>query len=308
MRILVVGAGATGGYFGARLQQAGRDVTFLVRPARAEVLRARGLRITGPDDDLALTPRLVAAPQLGVDYDLVLVSVKATALPAAIEDVRPAVGPHTTVLPFLNGMAHLDALNRAFGPAAVLGGVVRVFTTLAANGDIVRAAPLADIVLGEQEGGDSERTHAVESALSGAGFGVAVSVGIRAAMWHKWVFISTLGALNTLVRGSVGDAVAAEGGDRLGPALAAEAAAVSAAAGHPVPAATMRTIAAFMTRPGAADTASLYRDLTAGLPTEAEHIFGDLTARARTLGVETPLLDLATLSLRVHEARLAKAH
>jgi 2-dehydropantoate 2-reductase len=304
MKILVVGAGATGGYFGARLQQAGRDVTFLVRPRRAQLLRERGLRITGPADSV-VTPRLVTAPDLDGEYDLVLVSVKAMALPAAIDDVTRAVGPGTTIVPFLNGMAHMDALNEAFGPEAVLGSVVRVFTTVADNGDIVQLAPPSDIVIGEQAGGPSPRVRDIEDVLTGAGFDVTVSADITTAMWHKWVFISTLGALNTLVRASVGDAVAAKGGDQLGPALAAEAAAVSAAAGHPVPAQTMQAIAASTTVPGSTDTASLYRDLVGGRPTEAEHIFGDLTARARALGVPTPLLDLATLSLRVHEARLA---
>lgn len=162
------------------------------------------------------------------------------------------------------------------------------------------------VVIGEQDGDISARLHGIESVLSGAGFDVAVSSDIRSAMWHKWVFISTLGALNTLVCGSVGEVVAAKGGDRLGPAVAAEAAAISAAAGHPVPEQTMQNIAAFVTRPGSTDTASLYRDLIAGQATEAEQIFGDLTARARALGVPTPLLDLATLSLRVHETRLAR--
>lgn len=299
-----MGAGATGGYFGARLQEAGRDVTFLVRPRRAEVLRARGLRITGLGTDTVLTPRLVTAPDIDRDYDLVFVSVKAMALPAAIEGVTDAVGTDTAVVPFLNGMAHMDELNKAFGPGAVLGGVVRVLTTVAESGDIVRLAPLADMAVGEQDGGTSERLRGIESVLSGTGFDVAVSADIRTAMWHKWVFISTLGALNTLVRGSVGDAVAVEHGDQVGPAIAAEAAAVSAAAGHPVPEETMRGIVAFMTRPGSTDTASMYRDLVAGRPTEGEQILGDLTARARGLGVPTPMLDLATLSHRVHNARL----
>ena len=302
----MVGAGATGGYFGARLQEAGRDVTFLVRPRRADVLRERGLRITGLGAQTVLTPRLVTAPDLDADYDLVFVSVKAMTLPAAIEDMGRAVGADTAVVPFLNGMAHMDALNEAFGPAAVLGGVARVITAVADNGDIVQLAPLADMVIGEQAGGVSERVGSIESVLFGAGFEVAVSPDIRTAMWHKWVFISTLGALNTLVRGSVGEAVAAEGGDRLGPAIAAEVATVSAAAGHPVPERTMQDIVAFMTRSGSTDTASLYRDLVAGRPIEAEQIFGDLTTRARALGVATPLLDLATLSLRVHDTRLAR--
>lgn len=301
----MVGAGATGGYFGARLQEAGRDVTFLVRPRRAEVLRERGLRIEGLGRQTTLTPKLVTASEVDGPYDLVFVSVKATALAAAIDDVGTAVGPDTAIVPFLNGLAHMDALNERFGAERVLGGVVRVITTVDGNGDILQLAPVADMVIGEQEGGISDRVAAIETELKDAGFAFSVSPDIRSAMWHKWVFISTLAALNTLVRGTVGDAVAVPGGDLLGPALAAEAAAVAAQAGHPVPSEALGNIEKFMTRPGSTDTASLYRDLAAGLPTEAEQIVGDLTARARAFGVPTPLLDLATLSLRVHEKRVS---
>jgi len=286
--------------------RAGRDVTFLVRPKRSEVLTQRGLRLSGLDQEIVLTPRLVTAPDLDSHYDLVLVSVKATALPPALDDLAAAVGPRTTLIPFLNGLAHMDALNARFGADAVLGGVVRVLTTVDGNGDIVQLGPPADMVIGEQASGTSDRVRQIEAVLSDAGFGFSVSTDIQAAMWHKWVFISTLGVLNTLVRGSVGDVAAVPGGDQLGLRIAAEGAAVSAAAGYPVPPQTMANIAAFTTRPGSTDTASLYRDLAAGQPTEAEQIFGDLIARARTLGVATPLLDLATMALRVHENRIAQ--
>ncbi|WP_233564967.1 ketopantoate reductase family protein [Micromonospora musae] len=306
MRILVVGAGATGGYFGAQLQQAGRDVTFLVRPKRADVLHERGLRITGLGAETVLTPRLLTAAEIDGHYDVVLVSVKATALPAALDDVVAAVGPRTTVVPFLNGVAHMDTLNDRFTSDAVLGGVVRVLTTLDAEGDIVRLGTLAEIVIGEQQGGTSQRVEQIAEALAGAGFEFSVSSDIRRAMWHKWVFISTLGALNTLVRGSVGNAAAVPGGEELGRQIATEAAAVAAAAGYPVPKQALDNVRAFVTRPGSVDTASLYRDLIARQPTEAEQIFGDLTARARALGVSTPLLDATTVALRVHEQSLTR--
>ncbi|NUR72362.1 MAG: ketopantoate reductase family protein [Hamadaea sp.] len=305
MRILVVGAGATGGYFGARLHEAGRDVTFLVRPRRAEQLRVRGLRITGLGRETVVTPNLVIAPELAGHYDIVLMSVKATTLPQAVEDTAAAVGPRTVVVPFLNGLAHLDGLAKAYGSDGVLGGVVRVITTLDDEGDIVQLAPLSDMTIGELAGGVSDRVRRVEEVLADAGFDFAVSPDIRSAMWHKWVFISTLGALNTLVRGTVGEAVEA-GAGQLGAQLAAEAAQVSAAAGHPMPEPALANVIAFTSRAGSADTASLYRDLVAGQPTEAEQILGDLTARASALGVSTPLLDLATANLRVHENRLAR--
>ncbi|MEU4225202.1 2-dehydropantoate 2-reductase [Nonomuraea sp. NPDC026600] len=307
MKILVVGAGATGGFFGLRLAQAGRDVTFLVRPRRAELLRERGLRLTGLDADDVLVPKLVTAREIAEPYDLMLVSVKADFLPSALGDAAPAVGPHTAVVPFLNGIAHMDVLNARFGAPAVLGGVVKAITMLDDAGDIVQLAPLAAIMVGEQDGRSSPRLGAIEQTLTGAGFDLSVSPDIITAMWHKWVFISTLGALTSLMRGAVGDVVAVPGGERLGPAILAEAAAVSAAAGHPVPAPQLDATSAVVTEQGSPDTASIYRDLAAGRPTEVEHILGDLTARARALGVNTPLLDLATLNLRVHQQRVTSA-
>lgn len=152
MKILVVGAGATGGYFGALLARAGQDVTFLVRPARAAVLRERGLRVVGRDEEWVLTPRLVTADELTGPYDLVLLSVKSTGLDRAVEDIAPAVGPDTAVVPLLNGLAHIDALNTRFGAAAVLGGVAKVVTALDDSGDIRRLAPLAHLAFGEQDG------------------------------------------------------------------------------------------------------------------------------------------------------------
>lgn len=161
MKILVIGAGATGGFLGARLARAGRDVTFLVRPRRAEVLRERGLRLTGQGEPEVLAPRLVTPGAATGRYDLVLVSVKAAALATALDDAAPAIGPGTTVVPFLNGMAHMDVLNSRFGADAVLGGVVMVATMVDDEGDIVRLDPLAAMKVGAQDGGASARLEEV---------------------------------------------------------------------------------------------------------------------------------------------------
>ncbi|MET9569393.1 2-dehydropantoate 2-reductase [Streptomyces virginiae] len=305
MRILSVGAGAVGGFFGARLAQAGQDVSFLVRPARAKALETRGLRVDGQGEELRLTPKLVTAGAPGGDYDLVLLSVKATALHQALADVAPAVGRGTAVVPLLNGVAQLDALVARLGARAVLGGVAKVVTTLNEEGDILRMAPPAVILTGELDGRPSARVDAIRTVLTGAGIDSPPTADIVAAMWHKWVFISTLVAVTCLMRGTVGEVNAVAGGAALGASLLAEAAAVSAAAGHPVPAAELAFTTATVTTPGSPLTPSLYRDLVAGAPTEADHVLTDLTVRARALGVATPLLDLAALHLRVHEHRLA---
>lgn len=307
MKILTVGAGAVGGFFGARLAAAGQDVRFLVRPARAEALRVRGLRVEGQGEQLRLTPQLVTAGAPGGPYDLILLSVKATALRAALTDIAPAVGPHTAVVPLLNGMAHLDGLVAHLGAGAVLGGVAKVVTTLNGDGDILRMAPPAVILTGEIDARPSDRVDAIRAVLTQAGIDSPVTGDIVAAMWHKWVFISTLVALTCLMRGTVGEVNAVPGGAALGRALLAEAAAVAEAAGHPVPEGELAYTGATVTTPGSPLTPSLYRDLVAGAPTEAEHVLSDLTLRARASGVATPLLDLAAVHLRVHEHRLALA-
>ncbi|MFJ9812549.1 ketopantoate reductase family protein [Streptomyces sp. NPDC101158] len=308
MRILVVGAGATGGYFGAMLARAGQDVTFLVRPARAEALRRRGLRVVGRDEEWRVDPVLLTAEELAAapaPYDLVLLSVKATALAVATEDLAPAVGPDTAIVPQLNGFAHLDALTARFGAGRVLGGVSKVVTTLDHEGDIRRLAPLAHLTLGEPDGTLSPRVEAIRKVLVDAGIDARVPENVLTAMWHKWVFIATFGALTSLMRGTVGDVNAQPGGTELATGLLDEASAVAAAAGHPVPEAERRTSLDVVTAAGSPMVPSLYRDLAAGRATEVEHLFGDLTDRARALGVPTPLLDLATLHLRIHQARVA---
>ncbi|MEU7510601.1 ketopantoate reductase family protein [Streptomyces sp. NPDC042898] len=303
MKILVVGAGATGGYFGALLARSGQDVTFLVRPARAAALRERGLRVVGRDEEWVLTPRLVTADELTGPYDLVLLSVKSTGLDRAVEDIAPAVGPDTAVVPLLNGLAHIDVLNARFGASAVLGGVAKVVTTLDDSGDIRRLAPLAHLAFGEQDGTVSARVEKIRAVFDASGIDAPVPDRVMTTMWHKWVFITTFGAVTSLMRGTVGDVYDTPGGPALGPAVLDEAAAVAAAAGHPVPEAERAATLAVVSASGSPMVPSLYRDLTAGHPTEVEHLFGDLTDRARALGVATPLLDLATLHLRVHQRR-----
>src|SRR5262245_20008846 len=162
MRFLVVGAGATGGYFGGRLLEAGRDVTFLVRPARAERLAAAGLAITSPAGDVALAaPPTVLAADLRQPFDLVIPSCKAYDLDGAIESFAPAVGPRTAVVPLLNGMRHLDALDTRFGPDRVLGGSCFISTKLDDAGRIAHVSDIHRLVFGERSGGRSPRAEAI---------------------------------------------------------------------------------------------------------------------------------------------------
>lgn len=306
MRILVVGAGATGGYFGGRLAQAGRDVTFLVREGRARTLRERGLRIIGLGEQTVLEPRLVTADSIEGPYDLVLVTVKESGLTGAVADLAPAVGPDTLIVPVLNGMRQIDVLVERFGERAVLGGIAYVMTTIDADGDILRLAGMHRLAYGRRDGSVDDQVRAVHAALSDAGFDTALSERILGAMWSKWTFIAALGAVCVLGGGTVGEVGAVPGGTALAEAVLAEAASVAAAAGHPVSEQEIGVYRGMVTAQGSDDTSSLFRDLSAGLPVEAEQIFGDLVARAEALDVAVPSLAAVAVRLRVHNARVAE--
>lgn len=310
MSILVVGAGAVGGYYGGRLAQAGRDVTFLVRERRAAALRERGLRLVGADRTEVIEPHVVTAAELAAGAGLagpvgtVVVTVKAAGLDAAIAEMAPAVGPETAVVPVLNGLRHLDLLNAAFGSARVLGGVALIATQLDGNGDVDVLSPDASLTIGAQ---DRQRTPAVERAhqlLGGAGFPVTISADIVAAMWSKWAFIASAGAATCLLGGTAGEIVAA-GGAASAQAIVAEAGLIAAANDHPIPAAARHQTESMLTAPGSPFASSMYRDLRQGRPVEVDTILGDLLERGRRGGVRTPLLEAAAVALRVHNDRLA---
>jgi 2-dehydropantoate 2-reductase len=306
MRILVVGAGAVGGYFGARLAQAGRDVTFLVRASRATQLRRDGLCVVSPHGDVLLTPKLIGAGEIDGPYDLVLLSVKAYALEAAIDDFAPAVGPETMILPALNGMRHIDVLTQRFGEAAVLGGVCLVATEIDNGGRIVQLAEIQQLVYGERDGEVTPRLQALDATLQGAGFDAQLSTEITQRMWEKWVMLASLGAITCLMRGAIGELVAISGGAALSLQVLDECAATAAACGHKTSETFQSQQSAAMTAPGSPLTSSMYRDLRKGAPVEVDHILGDLLQRAIAKEVATPLLNAAFINLRIYQAGLSK--
>ena len=306
MRMLVVGAGALGGYFGARLAAAGRDVTFLVRPARARQLAERGLRVVSPHGDFAIVPRTVVAGAIEGAYDVVLIATKAYGLAAAMEDVAPAVGAATAILPTLNGMRHLDALTARFGAEKVLGGTAVIIATLGAEGEVRQIMPNHRLTFGELAGGMNARVQAIDGFMQGAGFVARASDAVLLDMWEKWITIAALAAGTCLMRGTVGDILAAPGGRETLLALLEECRATAAACGVAPRAAVLGSVTTMLTAEGSPVAASMLRDMEAGGQTEADHILGDLIARAEQQGVATPLLRLAWCHMGTHEARRAR--
>ena len=310
MRILIVGAGATGGYYGGRLHQAGRDVSFLVRPARAATLREHGLQIVSPHGDATLHPPLLTASEIDVPFDIVLLSVKAYALPQAIADFAPAVGPDTMIVPVLNGMRHLDLLTSRFGQTPVLGAVSQIATTVDEQGRIVQLNDLQKLAYGERRragAGESARVAVLHALMDGAAFDARVSQEIEREMWEKWIFLATLGGITCLMRGSIGDIVAAPGGLDLIRQLLVECTSVASAAGFEPSEAAREHAARALTAPGSPMVSSMYRDLVRCHDVEADHILGDLFVRAGALGVRTPVLASAYAHLSVYRKRLNAA-
>ena len=331
MRILVVGAGATGGYFGGRLAEAGRDVTFLVRPARAAALAERGLRIhssvgstagrsagssagslagssagssAGPSVGESVIPvNVVTADAIDGPYDLIVMAVKSYGLAAAIADLRPAVGPGTVIVPLLNGIRHIEALVAEFGPGHVYGGVCMIAATLTDKGDIVQLTGLHRLEYGPLDGGPDPRLAAITEALSAAGFDSEAMTTITQRMWEKWLFLASLGVVTTLMRSPVGDVLAAPGGPAFTERVVAEAVAIVTAAGHPPREQALNFLRDSITNARTVPTtSSMYRDMQAGLPVEADAIVGDLVAHARRLGVDAPLYTAAYTNLSIYAA------
>lgn len=303
MRLLVVGAGATGGYFGGRLAQAGRDVTFLVRPGRAAQLQRDGLQILSPHGDATIAPKLVTAGQIDGAYDAVLLTVKAWGLEGAMEDLAPAIGPGSVILPVLNGMRHMDILRDRLGAEALGGCVCKVATTLDAEGRIRQLAPLQDLAYGELDGAPSARMAALDGLMQGAGFTARLSPVIETEMWEKWLMLASLGGITCLMRGHLGHVGAAPGGTAFISAFLDEVEAAIAASGIPPRPEVAAGIRKQFTAPGSTQASSMYRDLVQGLPVEAESIIGDLVRRAQAKGLSVPLLAASWTHLAVYQAQ-----
>ena len=306
MRLLFLGAGGTGGYFGGRAAQAGADVTFLVREARAQKLRAEGLKIESPRGDAVVRPQLVTANGLTAAYDVVVLSCKAYDLSSAIDAIRPAVGPDTAILPIMNGVLQYDALDAAFGASRVLGGLCQINATLGAEGQVQHLGQHAVFVYGERAGEPrSARCTALEAALADAAFTSRLSTEIQQDIWEKYVFLTTMASATCLMRGSVGQIASTDSGEDILRSLLRECQQVAAASGHAVRAGADESALKILTDRQSPMTASMYRDLSLNAPVEADHIIGDMVRRAGVLQLDVPLLRVAYTHLQVYQAQRA---
>jgi 2-dehydropantoate 2-reductase len=301
MRILVVGAGAIGGYFGGRMLAAGRDVTFLVRPKRAAELASAGLVIKSPNGDVTLkNPPALQADKLAEKFDVVLLSCKAFDLNDAIKSFAPAVGPTTSIIPMLNGMRHLDTLDAKFGRERVLGGLCAIVVTLNDKREVIQLQPQQSLAFGERDGKLSDRVRAIADVFASISGSVA-SEHIIQEMWEKWVFLASVAGSTCLMRGPIGTILAAPGGKDFLLGILDECSAVASAEGHPPRAPSLTRTRGMLTAEGSPITASMFRDIKAGAAVEADHVIGDLIARADAAKVPVPKLRTAYTHLKAYE-------
>lgn len=302
MRALVVGAGAVGGYFGGRLLEANRDVTFLVRARRAAELASVGLPIRSRMGDVTISaPPMILSEDVRSAFDLVLLSCKAYHLESAIESFAPAVGPDTAIVPLLNGMRHLDILSDRFGAARVLGGVSRIAATLNERHEIVHLNEIHGLSFGERDGTMSTRVQEIARLMAGVRFDSEASPNILLDMWEKWVFLAALASGTCLMRASVGDIASAPGGSDLMLGLLEECRSIAVSEGYPPRETFLERTRAMLTAARSPITASMLRDIENNAPIEADHVIGDLLRRANPGSAS--LLRIAYTHVKSYEAR-----
>ena len=310
MKVLILGAGAVGGYFGGRLVQAGADVTFLLRPQRAQKLAQTGLVIKSPLGDARIPVRTLLQEAVRPDYDLVILSCKAYDLDASIASIGGAMGPNTLVLPLLNGMAQLSRLEQAYGSARVLGGTCYIASTLDADGNILHLGKFQGITCGPRAGNHAHAGALLQElaqAYARVSMECKVSDDIEQDMWEKFMFLTSLAGMTCLMRASVAEINATNDGRALGLAMLDECASVATAAGYAPRAKHLEMSRATLTDADLPLSASMRRDLERGGRIEADHIVGDMLKRAKAAGQSAPLLAAAYCHLQCFQARQGKA-
>lgn len=308
MRILILGAGATGGYFGGKLAAAGVDVTFLVREKRAADLSRNGLRLESPNGNVQTPVTTVTQETLRADYDAIILSCKAYDLDSAIDAIRPSVGASTIVLPLLNGMRQLDALDKAFGAEKILGGTCHISATLTEDGVVRHFSPFDALTLGARHPNQKETCNRLFATLQIGGFETRLSENVIGAMWEKWVLLATLAGMTCVMRATIGEIVATQNGAAQISAMLDECCAIAKAYNYTPKPAAVELIRATLTDPTSKISSSMLRDMQRSGRIEADHIIDDLIARAYEASIATPLLKIAYTHLQIYQTVLNIQH
>lgn len=302
MRILVMGSGGLGGYYGARLAQAGNDVAFIARGAHLEAMQARGIEVRERErESFRLDPvRAYRRPvDAGGTYDVVLFGVKAYDTPEAGEAIAPVVGPETNVVPLQNGIDSTDEIGRAIDPRRILVGTVQMSAKIAEPGVIERLSGTTAMKIGEPDGGRSARVEAIVGAFHAAGMeDVLAAEDATRALWEKFLWLAPIATLNSATGLPTGKIRAIPEGRETMLALQREIRAVGLAAGVNLPEASVQLAESMFANMTDAHTVSMQRDFEAGRRVELETLAGSVVRRGRRHGVPTPIFGALYAVLR----------
>ncbi|MBY0467375.1 MAG: 2-dehydropantoate 2-reductase [Burkholderiaceae bacterium] len=303
MKILILGAGGIGGYFGAHLIRAGADITYLVRSKRKALIDAQGLRVEAQQGAFVVRPRTVTAEDIQPDYDLIILAPKSYDMDDALRSLKGALG-RGIVLPFLNGLDHLDKLDALLGKERVMGGVAHIAATITPEGAIRQLTAMHRLTVGARHPSHQKLASEFIELCKKAPFDSALADDIEQVLWDKWVFLATLAGMTTLCRGSVGDIVATPHGKETTVQMYEECCRVARASGHPISAEASVKALEMLTASGSTFTASMLRDLLDGQQTEHDHILGAMIRRGQSLAYPTPLLGVAHTNMAIQAGRL----
>jgi 2-dehydropantoate 2-reductase len=290
MRIAVVGAGGTGGYFGGLLARAGQDVTFVARGSNLEAMRARGLtvesRLAGT---FTLPVRATDDPSEVGPVDLILFCVKTYDTDAAAESVRPLLHPETMLLSLQNGIDNIERIARVTGHTPGVGAVAYVVSALREPGVVAQTAGPGKIIVGELSGGASARTERLHDVLRGAGIEAELHPDIHVILWQKFLFICAFSGVTAVTRLPVGTILADPVTHRLFRGTSEEVEAVARASEIDLPSDCVEQAMAQAVAVEPCGRGSLYHDLAGGRRLELEGLNGEVVRRGREHGVQTPL-------------------
>ena len=303
MRIVVMGTGGVGGYFGARLAKSGCEVGFVARGRQLAALRSQGLKIESALGDLVLPE--VNASDNPADFgqaDLVLFGVKLWDTVQAAQQLRPVIGEDTAVVSFQNGVVKDDLLREALGAPHVIGGVCYIAATIAAPGVIRHTGTMQKLVFGEYGGAATPRVERFREACVAAGIDVEVSPAIERAIWEKFVFLVALSGTTSLARTTIGPIRGNERSRAFFRDVMDEVVQVARAQGVPLPADYADQRLPFADQLPATMTSSMHGDLERGGRLEVDWLSGDVVQRGKRLGIATPCNRAIHDLLSVHSA------
>ena len=295
-----MGAGGIGGYFGARLIQIGADVTYLLREKRQKLIQEKGLSIETPKGNFVVHPQTVRAEALQPIYDLIILAPKAYDLADSLQSIAKA-SSRGVILPFLNGLTHLQTLDQAFGKSRVMGGVAHIGAMIKESGSIKQLTDLNVLTVGHRSDAHKELAQKFHQICNEAEFKNIYSDNIEQGLWDKWVLLATLAGMTTVTRGNVGQITASPYGKTLTEHMYQECCAIAKAYQFPITDSAQTKALELLTQKDSSFSASMLRDLNSHHPTEHEHVLGELIRLGDQHAVQSDLLKLAYIHMNVEE-------